>query len=57
VKCSETNPWRAAAVVIEGTGRGSSSNVHEKGGESGESRRCTKVVDVVGVDVAAEALL
>jgi hypothetical protein len=45
-------------VVIEGMGRGSSSNVHEeKGGESGESRSCTKVVDVVGVDVAAEALL
>jgi hypothetical protein len=43
-------------VVIEGTGRGSSSNMHEEGGGEGESR-CSTKVDVVGVDEAAEALL
>jgi hypothetical protein len=43
-------------VVIEGMGRKSSSNVHKEVGGESESRCCTKV-DVVGVNVAAEALL
>lgn len=32
----QTNPWSVEAVAVEGTGKKSSSNVHEKVGGGGE---------------------
>lgn len=50
VRESETNPGRAAAVVIEWTGRRPSFSVHRRDGDEDGSRCCTRVSPVGGVE-------